>query len=128
MPTRSIVLAMHGMPPSDFPREERGELVTLEMKVGRGEATDTQRIRFHAIDSRMRQWPRTPKNDPYHAASHELAGKLAKETGLEVTVGFNEFCAPSLDEALNQAVVKGADEVVIVTTMLTRGGSHSEID
>ena len=58
----------------------------------------------------------------------ELTAELAKATGLEVTLGFNEFCAPSLDEALNQAVVKGADEVAVITTMLTRGGSHSEVD
>ena len=75
----------------------------------------------------MRAWPRTPDNDPFHAGTQELAGHLRQVTGLEVIAGFNEFCAPSLDEALDQAAGR-ADSVVVVTPMMTRGGEHSEID
>ena len=41
-------------------------------------------------------------------------------------VGFNEFCAPSLEETLDQAVLCGADRIVVVTPMMTPGGEHAE--
>ena len=43
-------------------------------------------------------------------------------------VGFNEFCAPSLDEALDQAAARGPVQVRVVTPMMTRGGEHAESD
>lgn len=46
---------------------------------------------------------------------------------MPVVVGFNEFCAPSLEEALDQAVRFEAERVVILTPMLTRRGEHSEL-
>ncbi|HKZ85906.1 MAG TPA: CbiX/SirB N-terminal domain-containing protein [Anaerolineae bacterium] len=83
--------------------------------------------RYAELDARMRAWPRTPYNDPFHAGTQELAEHLRRATGLEVIAGFNEFCAPSLDEALDQAAGR-ADSVVVVTPMMTRGGEHSEVD
>jgi sirohydrochlorin cobaltochelatase len=47
---------------------------------------------------------------------------------LPVLVGFNEFCAPSLDDALEQAIAQGAEKVVVVTPMMTRGGEHAQRD
>jgi sirohydrochlorin cobaltochelatase len=76
----------------------------------------------------MRRWPRTANNDPYHAGSHAMADELRRATGLEVVVAFNEFCAPSVDEALDQAAGGGAEGVIVVTPMMTSGGEHSELD
>jgi sirohydrochlorin cobaltochelatase len=45
-----------------------------------------------------------------------------------VIVGFNEFCAPSLDDALNRGIALGAEKVIVVTPMMTRGGEHAEVD
>jgi len=84
--------------------------------------------RFAELDARMRSWPRTPANDPFHASSLEVAAQLQEATGLQVLVGFNEFCAPSLDEALEEAIHGGAEKVVVVTPMMTRGGEHAERD
>jgi sirohydrochlorin cobaltochelatase len=85
--------------------------------------------RLHGrLDARIRTWPRTPENDPFHAASHALAAQLGRETGCEVIVGFNEFCAPGLDEALDEAVARGAERVSVVTPMMTPGGEHAEED
>jgi sirohydrochlorin cobaltochelatase len=41
-------------------------------------------------------------------------------------LGFNEFCAPDLDEALDQAAGQGAEKIIVVTPMMTRGGEHAE--
>ena len=43
-------------------------------------------------------------------------------------VGYNEFCSPSLDEALHSATDRGASKIIVATLMMTRGGEHSERD
>jgi sirohydrochlorin cobaltochelatase len=53
---------------------------------------------------------------------------LGQAAGRRVIVGFNEFCAPSLDEALEQAAGSGTSRIVVVTPMMTRGGEHAEAD
>jgi sirohydrochlorin cobaltochelatase len=145
-----IVLAMHGVPPSDFPKNELAELMSLEARLARGADDDGCRtrherrasgdqynspegefaaleLRFADLDTKIRNWPRTRENDPYHAASHELAGRLSRVIGYEVIVGFNEFCGPNLDEALDRAAHE-AMRVVIATAMITSGGKHSEVE
>ncbi len=76
----------------------------------------------------MRKWPRTAENDPFWDASHKLAKELSRVTGNDVLVGFNEFCSPSIDDTLEQAISSGADEIIVITPMMTPGGEHSEID
>ena len=39
---------------------------------------------------------------------------------------YNDFCAPSIREAVENLVNDDVKEIVLVTTMLTPGGSHSE--
>ena len=125
-----IVLAMHGVPPRDFPAAELSEFFGLHARIEAGGhgVPPAQRDRYRALEQRLRAWPRTPANDPFHAASMGLAANLARETGLEVIVGFNEFCGPSLDEALAAAAARRAGRVVAVTPMLTQGGEHAERD
>ncbi|MGD0159943.1 MAG: CbiX/SirB N-terminal domain-containing protein [Candidatus Bathyarchaeia archaeon] len=76
----------------------------------------------------MHTWPRTAQNDPFHAGSQVLSAQLGEVTGHEVILGFNEFCAPTLDDALGQAIARGAEKVIVVTPMMTRGGEHAEVD
>lgn len=125
-----IVLAMHGSPPLDFPREEMAEFFSLETRLGHGrhEVSPVLRRRFEELEAKMRFWPRTDRNDPFYAGSKELAEELARETGLKVLLGFNEFCGPSLDEVFYQAASEGAERVIVVTPMMTRGGEHAEKD
>jgi sirohydrochlorin cobaltochelatase len=123
-----IVLAMHGVPPNDFPRREMGEFFELhgraEMSPGAlGQALES---RYKELEEMVKRWPRTTRNDPYHAASLELARALQGECGLDVAVGFNEFCSPDVDEALARAVADGAGRIIVLTTMMTRGGEHAE--
>ena len=126
--TTIIVLAMHGAPPSDFPRQEAGELFGLRGRLERAAPPDRPALaaRLRELDARMRSWPRTSANDPYHAGSQDLAEHLREATGLPVLAGFNEFCAPSLDEALDQAAAARPGRVLVVTPMMTRGGEHVE--
>jgi sirohydrochlorin cobaltochelatase len=125
-----VVLAMHGVPPTDYPPQDLGEFFALHARVeasaGGGPPGVTDRYRI--LENQMRRWPRTEENDPFYAGSHSLARELEKATGLQVQIGFNEYCAPSLEEAFDHAVAAGADRILVVTPMMTRGGAHSESD
>ncbi|RPI54420.1 MAG: hypothetical protein EHM56_06275 [Chloroflexi bacterium] len=128
-----IVLAMHGAPARDFPPADLAELMSLHGRLAGpraagGEERAALEARHAALDARARAWPRTAGNDPFWAASLELGEHLSRATGHPVIVGFNEFCAPSLDDALDQAVAQGAGQVKVVTPMMTRGGEHAELD
>lgn len=124
------MLAMHGMPPADFPSEELAEAFRLHGRLERvsGAAREPLAARYAAVTARMRAWPRNAQNDPFAMASEELAQALKAASGCPVIAAFNEFCAPDLEEALDLAVARGAEQVVVVTPMMTRGGEHSEVD
>jgi len=125
--TTIIVLAMHGMPPKDFPKNEKREFFRLARQVEDEKRTDVL-PRFQELDQKMRQWPRTRDNDLFHATAYELAQAMQKKTGCEVLVGFNEFCAPNMTEILDLAASKKPERVIVITPMVTRGGSHSELE
>lgn len=126
----TIVLAMHGAPPNDFPRPELGEFFGLHHRLQQGGGPERAALqeRYAELEARMRAWPRSAQNDPYHAAAHALAAQLRLAAGHEVIVAFNEFCSPTLDDALDQAAARGSKRIVVVTPMMTRGGGHSEED
>jgi sirohydrochlorin ferrochelatase len=42
-------------------------------------------------------------------------------------VAYNEFCAPTLEEPVEELVKKGATRITVATTMFIPGGSHSEV-
>ncbi|MFZ2055060.1 MAG: CbiX/SirB N-terminal domain-containing protein [Candidatus Aminicenantales bacterium] len=129
-PKAVIVLAMHGAPPLDFPREEIVEFMSFHARVGHapGPDADALRRRHEELEAKMRAWPRTGQNDPFYAGSQDLAKQLRRESGLEVIVGFNEFCAPTLDDVMERAAAREAEKIIVVTPMMTRGGEHSAID
>src|SRR3972149_6805072 len=123
----AIVLAMHGVPPADSPRADLADFFRLHSQLGHDEgSSQAEGDRYAELEQRLRAWPRTPANDPFHAASVALGEALQGETGMPVVVAFNEFCAPDLDEGLMQAAALGVRQVVVVTPMLTPGGEHAQ--
>ena len=123
-----IVLAMHGMPPLDYPQADRGELMVLRSKSvsQKGSLNPTEKERLEELDKKMRTWPRTAENDPFHKAAGELAQALSQKTGFKVLVGYNEFCSPSIDEALEEASSLKPGTIHVMTPMMMRGGNHAE--
>ena len=121
---------MHGSPPKDYPKNILMEYFSLHFRLQAmtGPAHDIMENKFKELDLNLRSWPRNEQNDPFFSASHDLAQQLGKITRLEVLVGFNEFCNPSLDNAFAEAVQKGAEKIIVVTPMMTPGGEHSEKD
>ena len=126
----AVVLAMHGIPPRDFPREEMVDLFGLHPKLEQLTDPDREVVqrRHDEREKKMRRWPRTRENDPYFYASIELAEKMEMILGERVFVGFNEFCAPTIEEAVGEAATSSPDKVVVLTPMMPRGGEHSERD
>jgi sirohydrochlorin cobaltochelatase len=123
-----IVLAMHGVPPRDFPEKELAEFFRLHSQraASTNNNQENPQDRYSFLNNKIRNWTRNEQNDPFHIASQELAKQLTEISGIEVIVGYNEFCAPSLEEALQSAVNKNADKIIIATPMMTRGGEHTE--
>lgn len=123
----AVILVGHGGVPKDCPRELVRQLKAFEaQRAARGgPPSDEER----ALDHRIRTWPRSPANDPYQAGIEGLAAALrARLQGAPLMIAYNEFCAPSLDEAVERLVRDGATAITVVPTMITPGGSHSEID
>jgi sirohydrochlorin cobaltochelatase len=86
------------------------------------------RERYDQLDAKMRAWPRTPENDPFHTGSIDIASNLQEVTHMEVILGFNEFCNPSLEQAFEQAIKPDPDKIIVITPMMTRGGEYSEVN
>ena len=129
-----IVLAAHGAPPSDFPHPELSEFFKLHAQLesshhaqGNGNALAIQ-DRYAVLETKLRSWPRNDKNDPFFASSVALGRELERQSGMQVLVGFNEYCAPSLEDSLAWAAKSGADRVIVITPMLTAGGAHAAVD
>ena len=126
-PVRAVILVGHGAPPKDAPADLVQRLKGLE---GRRRATGgAPSEEERALDERLRRWPRDERNDPYASGLGAIARALAARLPhARVLVAYNEFCAPSLREAVADAVEGGARSVTVVPSMLTRGGVHSEVE
>lgn len=125
-----IVLAMHGMPPNDFPQKETLDYFMLHSRLENmpGLPPPKMQQQYEELDRKMRNWPRTKENDQYYLASNEIATVLSNQTSHKVVVGFNEFCSPSLDEAFEEAMQLNPEKIIVITPMMTQGGEHSEKD
>jgi sirohydrochlorin cobaltochelatase len=124
---RAIVVVGHGAPPSDVPRDLVTRLKALE---GRRRATGSPMSEEErTLDDQIRRWPRTPETDPYVGGVETLAAEVRRAApGVEVVTAYNEFCAPSLEDAVTALVARGVREIDVVPTMFTQGGVHSEVE
>lgn len=122
-----VILVGHGAPPLGFPREAVARLKALE---GRRRATKgPMSAEEEALDREVRAFPRTAENDPYRAGLEMLAAALrARLGGATLLVAYNEFCGPSLEEAVAGAVERGAAHITVLPSMLTPGGVHAEVE
>ena len=126
-----VVLIGHGAPATDCPPRLVGELMSLEWRDHNGGHSHAHGSHSRAaeLDAEIRNWPRHAGNDPYKAGLERVAQALRPllPTPL-LAVGYNEFCRPSIAEAVAQVINEGAARVLVLPTMLTPGGVHSERD
>ena len=142
----AVVLIGHGAPATDCPPQLVGELMSLEWRQasappdggagphrleGRAplERTASLTGRAAELDAAIRDWPRHAGNDPYRTGLERLAETLRPllPTG-QLAVGYNEFCRPSIADAVEAVIRGGARRVLVIPSMLTPGGVHAERD
>ncbi len=125
--TEGVVLVGHGGIPKDCPQEFVTKLKRLEAqrRAAKMPASPEER----EMDATIRRWPRTPATDPYKGGLEAVAAELRRQLdGVLFGVAYNEFCAPTLEEAVEDLIKQGATRITVTTTMFTPGGSHSEIE
>jgi sirohydrochlorin cobaltochelatase len=124
---RAIVLVGHGGVPTDCPHELVRKLKQLEAQ--RRAARKSKSQDEKELDEKIRRWPRTPQNDPYKEGLEALAAKLRPLLKRDrLAIAYNEFCAPTVEEAVEALIKDGIWDITVVSSMFTAGGSHAEIE
>src|SRR5512144_2530163 len=124
---RAVVLVGHGGVPRDYPRERLTQLRGLEAR--RRVTREPPSPEEVALETELRQWPRTPATDPYQAGLKSLAAHLRPLLEpARLVLAYNEFCAPTVAEAVRALATEGVTDIVAVPSMSTPGGVHAEID
>jgi sirohydrochlorin cobaltochelatase len=102
---QGVILVGHGGIPKDCPQELTSKLKRLEAQ--RRATKQPPSAEELELDATIRRWPRTAETDPYQAGLETIATHLRAELdGALFAVAYNEFCAPTLEEAVEDLVVK----------------------
>lgn len=122
-----VVLVGHGGIPKDYPQDLVTKLKRLEaQRRSSGSPISQEELE---LDTKIRTWPRNAKTDPYQAGLESLAAHVKPLLdGAQFALAYNEFCGPTLSEAVEGLIRKGATKIIIVSTMFTPGGSHAEFE
>ena len=124
---KGVILVGHGGIPKGCPQDLVTRLKRLEGQ--RRAAKQPPAAEELELDAKIRQWPRTPETDPYQSGLEAVAAQLRANLGdVLFAVAYNEFCAPTLEESVDELVKQGATHITVTTTMFTPGGSHSEVE
>ncbi|MGQ0695980.1 MAG: sirohydrochlorin chelatase [Nitrospiraceae bacterium] len=124
---RGVILVGHGGIPKGCPQELVTKLKRLEaQRRAEKRPASTEEIE---LDTKIRRWPRTLETDPYQSGLQAVAAQLQSQLDdVLFGIAFNEFCAPTLEEAVKDLIEKGATQITVTTTMFTPGGLHSEVE
>ncbi len=111
----------------DCPRELVRQFKALE---GRRHITgEPPTPEEQALEDRIRHWPRTPANDPYGAGCERLMTSLRPLLPeMTLKLAYLEFSAPTLEEVVAELRQSGVTTVLVIPSMMTPGGVHSEVD
>ena len=122
---KAILLVGHGGIPKGYPSDLITKLKRLEaQRRATGSPMSPEELE---LDTKVRTWPRTPETDPYQAGLEALGAAMKPLlNGSLFGLAYNEFCGPTLTEAVEALIRQGAQTITIVSTMFTPGGSHSE--
>jgi sirohydrochlorin cobaltochelatase len=124
---KAILLVGHGGIPKGYPQDLITKLKRLEaQRRATGNPMSPEELE---LDTKVRTWPRTPETDPYQAGLEALGAQMKPMlNGALFALAYNEFCGPTLQEAVEDLIQQGAQSITVVSTMFTPGGSHSEYE
>ena len=127
MKTMAVLLVGHGGLPKDIPQQVVESFMKIhKQRIRSGSAITSQE---KELESTIRNWKRTPESDPYKAGLENLASYMEPQLeGYIFKTAYNEFCYPSIETAVDELSQEDVSKIIIVTTMITRGGSHSEVE
>lgn len=122
---KAVLLVGHGGIPKGYPSDLITKLKRLEaQRRATGSPMSPEELE---LDTKVRTWPRTPETDPYQAGLEALGASMKPLlNGSLFGLAYNEFCGPTLAEAVEALINQGAGTITVVSTMFTPGGSHSE--
>lgn len=122
---KAAILVGHGGLPCDIPSEIVENFMRVhKARVRTGAPITPQEVE---LDSTIRKWKRTPENDPYKTGLETLASHMKPMLeGYTLRTAYNEFCYPAIEDAVEELAKENVSKIILVTTMITRGGSHSE--
>lgn len=122
---KGVVLVGHGGVPRDYPYDLVRKMKALErQREASGGGPSSEELE---LDKKIRNWPRTPETDPYKVGLESLGVQLEPLLkGTLFKLAYNEFCSPTLESAVAELISWGAQEITVIPSMLTPGGSHSE--
>jgi sirohydrochlorin cobaltochelatase len=121
---KGVVLIGHGGVPTDFPRDLFKKWMDLH-KSRKADQPPTQVEQD--LENTLRDWPRTPDNDPYQFGLESLGRQLKDQLKeCQLVTAYNEFCRPTIAHAVEELIESGIINIVLLTTMVTPGGSHAE--
>ena len=121
----AVILIGHGGLPSDIPKKVVEDFKKVHKhRIQTGTPITSKE---KELDKVIRFWIRSPTTDPYKYGLEKLAAHLAPRLRDYILItAYNEFCYPSIEQAADMLAEKGVTQVILVTTMITPGGSHSE--
>lgn len=123
----ALVLVGHGSVAKDCPRELVRQLKTLERQ--RQQTGEPPTLEEIDLDTRIRHWPRTLDSDPYSAGCERLITSLRPLLpDMTLKLAYLEFSAPTLEDVVKELRQTGVGTVLVVPSMMTPGGVHSEVD
>jgi sirohydrochlorin cobaltochelatase len=117
---KGIILVGHGGIPKGYPADLVSKLKRLEaQRRAAGQPMSAEELE---LDTKIRTWPRTPETDPYQAGLEALGAQMKPMVnGALFALAYNEFCGPTLQEAVEDLINQGAQTITIVS-------SHSEYE
>jgi len=120
---RAVVLIGHGGIAKDCPADLVSKLKRLEGQRRASGSSITPEEQ--EVDRTIRRWPRTAASDPYQAGLEAVGDALRPLLdGALFALAYNEFCAPSIEESIENLIRQGATHIMVATTMFTPGGTH----
>lgn len=124
---KAVLLVGHGGIPKGYPQDLITKLKRLEaQRRATGSPMSAEELE---LDTKVRTWPRTPQTDPYQAGLEALGTAMKPLlNGSLFGLAYNEFCGPTLTEAVEDLIRQRARSITVVSTMFTPGGSHSECE
>jgi sirohydrochlorin cobaltochelatase len=124
---QAVLLVGHGGLPKDIPQQAVESFMKIHKQRIRTGAAITNEEK--ELESVIRNWKRTPESDPYQAGLESLASSMKPRLdGYILKTAYNEFCYPSIETAVDELAEKSVSKIILITTMITRGGSHSEVE